>query len=145
MGEVGLLGGLNGRVGKTGAHLYVLIFKKELEGRAKRGDHEGWGQEAPSPLNIAPTKAQFRQEKEINDYWLKVRIPTAVEISGAVSPRPRENFNFYSNGKRLSSLVFFFKHLNSFGECCDGFPLRLDELLLLLNNLGQNGYHVHRA
>jgi hypothetical protein len=55
-GEAGCSMGLIGGVRKTGAHLYLPIFKKELEGRAKRGDHEDNGQEAPTPLNIAPTK-----------------------------------------------------------------------------------------
>ncbi len=56
MGEAGCSMGLIGRVRETGAHLYLPIFKKELEGRAKRGGHEGGGQEAPTPLNIAPIR-----------------------------------------------------------------------------------------
>jgi hypothetical protein len=48
----------------------VPIFKKESERRTKKADHEGRGQEALSPLNIAPTlhpDTAFR----FNNYYLK--------------------------------------------------------------------------
>ena len=63
--------GLIGGVRKTAAHLYLPIFKKELEGRAKRGDHEDNGQEAPTPLNIAPTKSENETISWNEDYGLK--------------------------------------------------------------------------
>ncbi len=52
MGEIwreggGLIDGLKWSSRADQAYLHVLIFKEELEGRAKSGDHEGWRQEAP--------------------------------------------------------------------------------------------------
>ena len=48
--------GLNGRVGRTMAHIKVLIFEKESEEKGKRGHFEGGGKRTPSLLNLAPTK-----------------------------------------------------------------------------------------
>jgi hypothetical protein len=42
---------------------------------AKRGDHEGWGQEAPAPLNIALTTVESRDVLGIEDYRKKSCIP----------------------------------------------------------------------
>jgi hypothetical protein len=64
-GEAGCSIGLIGRVRKTGAHLYLLIFKKELEGRAERGDHEDSGQEAPSHSTLHP---QINRGKHIEEW-----------------------------------------------------------------------------
>ncbi len=45
---------------KEGDHSYVLIFKKEPEGKEKRGHHDGRGKRTPSSLNLAPTIFQPR-------------------------------------------------------------------------------------
>jgi hypothetical protein len=37
------------------AYLHVLIFKEELEGRAKNEVLDGGGKRTPSPLNLPPT------------------------------------------------------------------------------------------
>jgi len=66
-GEAGCSMGLIGRFRKTGAHFYLPIFKKELEGRPKRGDLEDSGQEAPVPLNIAPTYLQYEGDLAVDE------------------------------------------------------------------------------
>ena len=47
--------GLNGGVGKMGAHLQIPIFEKESKEKGKREDFEEAEKRAPSLLNLAPT------------------------------------------------------------------------------------------
>ena len=48
--------GKKAEIKKEEAHSYMLIFKKEPEGRKKRGHHDGGEKRTSSSLNLAPTK-----------------------------------------------------------------------------------------
>jgi len=63
--------GLNGGVGKMGAHLQIPIFEKESEEKGKREDFEEAEKRAPSLLNLAPTKSDDRPVLKSIDFHLK--------------------------------------------------------------------------
>ena len=57
--------GLNGGVGKMGAHLQIPIFEKESEEKGKREDFEEAEKRAPSLLNLAPTTKRGGSKEEL--------------------------------------------------------------------------------
>jgi len=57
--------GLNGGVGKMGAHLQIPIFEKESKEKGKREDFEEAEKRAPSLLNLAPTTKRCRSKIEL--------------------------------------------------------------------------------
>jgi hypothetical protein len=60
--------GANGLVGKTGAHLEVLILEREPGEGAKMQLLDGGGKRTPSLVNLAPTSPQTEASLEVNNY-----------------------------------------------------------------------------
>ena len=68
MGQAGSSPALKGRVGKTGAGFYLVIFKRELGGKEKEGNIDGGGRESPFSLNLAPTSLHSKRALRVDDY-----------------------------------------------------------------------------
>jgi hypothetical protein len=66
--------GLNGRVGKIGARLQMLISKKESGESGEKELLDGGGKRTRSLLNLAPTKVESKIALMVKDIRLKVSM-----------------------------------------------------------------------
>ena len=83
--------GQKAEITKKGTQSYLLIFKGIQKRSGKEEILTGRGQEPPSPLNLAPTKARSGIALMIKDYGLKVRI-TPTSPAGTLQSKASQCF-----------------------------------------------------
>jgi hypothetical protein len=68
------------------AGLYLRIFKRQSGGKGKKVSFDGWGEEPPSSLNLAPTKVRSDIDLMVKDYGLKASITEMLSASRICNP-----------------------------------------------------------